>query len=211
MAPANLSDMTHWSHRLLAEVLHPGDLAVDLTAGRGHDTLWLAEQVQSNQSGCVVAFDIQSAALQSCRELLAQQNYRHGVTDPSQLQDSGIHLIHGCHSQPWRLPRAPQAVLANFGYLPGGDHAITTTPDTTCQAVQQACDLVTPGGRIVLVLYTGHPGAAEECQTIESLCQSLAPRHWHVMRLQPVNRHQAPYLLLLEKRRLSPHQQCSSA
>lgn len=107
MAPATLSDMIHWSHRLLAEVLRPGDLAIDLTAGRGHDTLWLAKQVQSDQHGCVVAFDIQAAALDSCRELLAQHHCRHRTTDPTRLKDSGINLIHGCHSQPWRLPCAP--------------------------------------------------------------------------------------------------------
>ncbi len=57
-----------WAHQLLAEVLSPGDTAVDLTAGNGTDTLFLARLV--GPVGRVIAFDIQQQALQNTAILL---------------------------------------------------------------------------------------------------------------------------------------------
>ena len=39
---SSLIRIVTWSHELVREVLRPGDLAVDLTAGKGRDTLALA-------------------------------------------------------------------------------------------------------------------------------------------------------------------------
>ncbi|OQY24044.1 MAG: hypothetical protein B6I37_04115 [Desulfobacteraceae bacterium 4572_35.2] len=52
-------NVINWAHKLLAEVINPGDFVIDLTAGRGHDTLWLAQQVDAIHRGQVVAFDVQ--------------------------------------------------------------------------------------------------------------------------------------------------------
>ena len=49
-----LPHIISWSHRLVREVLEPGDLAVDLTAGRGRDTLMLCQTVGAE--GCVLSF-----------------------------------------------------------------------------------------------------------------------------------------------------------
>lgn len=63
--PASLHSM-HAEHPALpssprpavcAQVLRPGDVAVDATAGNGHDTLFLAQAV--GPSGTVYAIDVQ--------------------------------------------------------------------------------------------------------------------------------------------------------
>ena len=64
----NLTSIVHWSHVAIAEVMESGDLAVDLTAGNGNDTLFLARMV--GPTGTVVAFDIQPQALETARTLL---------------------------------------------------------------------------------------------------------------------------------------------
>ena len=60
---SHLANIVSRSQRLLSEVLQPGDLAVDLTAGNGSDTLFLAQTV--GPTGTVLAFDIQVQALAS--------------------------------------------------------------------------------------------------------------------------------------------------
>lgn len=49
-------------------------------------------------------------------------------------------------------------VAFNLGFLPGGDKAIITKPETTLLALEAAKETVMPGGLISLVVYVGHPG-----------------------------------------------------
>ncbi|OQY18821.1 MAG: hypothetical protein B6I36_06040 [Desulfobacteraceae bacterium 4572_35.1] len=205
-----LCDMVAWAHELLAEVLVPGDLAIDLTAGRGHDTLWLAQQVDAEHSGIVLAFDIQQRAIASTRAHLSSAGYSAVQLEKGQNPgEHGVYLFQCCHSQLAEHLQLVQntapakqlkVVIANFGYLPGSDHATTTTAATSCAAIEPACQHLANGGRIALVLYTGHNGAHEECEAIEAMCNQLPAQRWNVVRFQPVNRTKAPYLLLLEKK-----------
>ena len=61
---------TALAHQFVREILREGDLAIDATAGNGHDTLVLAARV--GESGRVLAIDIQPAAIESARTQLAQ-------------------------------------------------------------------------------------------------------------------------------------------
>lgn len=54
------------AHRVVSEVVKAGDLVVDATAGNGHDTLFLAGLV--GDSGRVLAFDVQEAAMAATRK-----------------------------------------------------------------------------------------------------------------------------------------------
>ena len=56
-----MTPLTELAHTLVRAVLQPGDIAIDATAGNGHDTQFLAECVGPN--GTVYSFDIQLAAL----------------------------------------------------------------------------------------------------------------------------------------------------
>lgn len=196
-----LPHIISWSHRLVREVLLPGDLAVDLTAGRGRDTLELCRAV--GPEGCVLSFDIQEQALSDTRERLECEGV---VVDAcltiSPPEDAcGAWLIHADHRElSSYLSRPPRAVIANLGYLPGGDRQIKTRPDSTGEALQTALSHLLPGGRLVCVLYTAHEGGAEEAATVERIFTSLSSRDWFVLRLQVANRVQAPYLLVVEKR-----------
>jgi len=195
-----LPHIISWSHRLAAEVLGAGDVAVDLTAGKGRDTLMLYRCVAP--TGYVLAFDIQAQAL--CETLSLLQSEAVPVTCRTQqvIADApGVELIHDDHARLTSyLHLPPKVVMANLGYLPGGDHAITTTPEGTRAALEQALDALAPGGRLICVLYTAHPGGADEAAVVENLVAGLSSRGWFVLRLQVTNREQAPYLLVAEKR-----------
>jgi len=196
-----LPHVISWSHRFAQEVLSAGDVAVDLTAGKGRDTLMLYRCVAP--TGQVLGFDIQKQALSECVCLLQSESVpvicrALHVDTP----EPGVELIHDDHAHlSSYLRQTPKVIMANLGYFPGGDHTLTTTPEGTCAAFEQALAALAPGGRLVCVLYTAHPGGDEEAAAVETLVAGLSSRDWFVLRLQVANREQAPYLLVAEKRR----------
>jgi len=195
------ASLIHWAQQLLAEVLVPGDLAVDLTAGNGADTRFLHRCVGGD--GLVVSFDIQPRALQATESALLEDGafIRRVAAGETVGPAPGVALVaDGHHHLATYLPGFPRAVIANLGYLPGGDQLITTRSATTCAAVGEAARLLLPGGRLAIVVYTGHAGGAEEGAALEQALQGLPAKLFQVLRLQLLNRSNAPYLLLVEKR-----------
>lgn len=197
--PCSLSHVVSWSHQLLAEVLCDGDCAIDLTAGNGCDTLMLAQKV--GPSGQVLAFDLQTQALEQTRFRL--ENAQVGVhrsTDSTTALAPGVNLMHGnhVHLRNWQ-GLTPRAIIANLGYLPGGDKRLVTKPCTTVPALQAGCRLLLPGGRMIVVVYTGHSGGQHEAEAVESFFAGLPEIDFEVLRLAVINRPRAPFLLVAEK------------
>lgn len=143
------------AHGVVKEVVKPGDLVVDATAGNGHDTLFLAELV--GEKGRVLAFDVQQAAIRSTRERLVGAG-----------AEPWVELLEESHGM--LLERAGRrtvaAVMFNLGYLPGGDHELVTEVGETCKAVVQALFVLKSGGVMTIVCYTGHPGGEEEAASV---------------------------------------------
>ena len=156
---SHLANIVSRSQQLLSEVLQPGDLAVDLTAGNGSDTLFLAQIV--GPSGRVLAFDIQEQALVTTAEKLAQVGVLVTRADTSSHVNikPGVTLVASSHAcLPDFLHVAPKGIIANLGYLPGGDKDLVTRPDSTVAALLHATEALAIGGRLAVVVYPGHPG-----------------------------------------------------
>lgn len=195
-----LTRIVSWSHELLAEVLSPGAAAVDLTAGNGHDTLFLARQVGAG--GTVLGFDIQDEAIAATAERLREGGFFPRPAEPGTLQGPGIFLARDCHARLDRYATAPLvAVIANLGYLPGGDPARITVPATTLAALELAARRLAVGGRIAAVVYVGHPGGPEEGEAVDRFFRQLPAPDWQVLRLEAANHPRVPFLLVAEKRR----------
>ncbi|MCL2338267.1 MAG: class I SAM-dependent methyltransferase [Firmicutes bacterium] len=172
----------------VAQRLYDGCLAVDATAGNGGDTLFLAGQVGG--AGKVYAFDTQPAALETTAIRLKEAG----------LLERAVLIAAGHETMDVHLPGPADVFLFNLGYLPGGDHAVSTRPDTTVTALQIALKLLKPGGRIALVVYTGHAGAGLESNAVLKLAGNLAPHVFGVLQLRFANRPEhAPYLILIER------------
>jgi tRNA A58 N-methylase Trm61 len=169
---------------------------VDATVGNGHDTLFLAETVGA--SGRVFGFDIQAEALQAARRRLEAANLEGRVT----LFAESHHRMADC--LPAEVHGRIKAVMFNLGYLPHGDHAIITRPETTVPALDAAARLLAPGGMMSAVLYTGHPGGPEESEAVIRWAKELSPHRFQTMWVQLPNRNHAPSLLAVEKRREAP-------
>lgn len=196
-----LARVVDWGHEILSDVVCSGDLVVDLTAGTGQDTLALYKMVGS--TGQIVAFDIQSQALLATSERLIaagarvrlQQQDIHPV-----LREPGIDLLKMSHAEVESvLPAAPKGIIANLGYLPGGDKELTTLPGSTLLALERSCALLAVGGRLAVVVYPGHPGGAEEGTAVTKFCTELDDSRFQVLLMQVCNRPQAPFLFVVEK------------
>ena len=198
---SHFSNIVSRSQQLLSEVLQPGDLAVDLTAGNGSDTLFLAQSV--GPTGRVLAFDIQEQALSKTAAKLTQAGVSVIRSDSpiSSKQTLGVTLICASHDKlPDYLDASPNGIIANLGYLPGGDETVTTQTDSTVAALQYAIEALAAGGRISVVVYPGHPGGEDEGRAVDRLFASLTLKRWQVLRIEVPNSSAAPYLLVAEKR-----------
>ena len=72
-------------HDFLRRQVKPGAVCIDATAGKGRDTALLCRLAGKN--GRVIAFDIQEAAVEQTRALLAEQGLTAEV-----VQDSHAHM-----------------------------------------------------------------------------------------------------------------------
>ncbi|KLU64939.1 cobalt-precorrin-6Y C(15)-methyltransferase [Desulfosporosinus acididurans] len=168
--------------------LRQGDKAADCTMGNGNDTAFLCGLV--GEEGKVYAFDIQEEAIINTREKLGQLK----LQDRAVLIRDGHETIDSYIKEPIRL------FMFNLGYLPKGDHEITTKKDTTLQAVQKCLDLLEPDGLILLVIYPGHERGKEEKEALAAFAATLNQKTFNVAHIRLTNQvNDPPELLCIEK------------
>ncbi len=177
--------ITELAQKQVAEILRDGDMAVDATAGKGRDTLFLARLV--GPRGRVYAFDIQQEALEGTAALLAQNHMVKRVTLISAGHETMASHVEG--------PVA--AVMFNLGYLPGGDRSIVTRPESTLRGLAAALQLLRPGGLVSLVLYPGHAQGQKEKTELLNYCSGLNSSGFGVMHTRLLNRGEVPPELLM--------------
>jgi predicted methyltransferase len=175
------------AHASISPRLKKGDICLDATAGNGHDSLFLAQHV--SPGGTVYAVDIQESALRTTQERLI----RHGLVKVLQS-------FHGSHRavSAW-LPASVRGEIAvamfNLGYLPGGDHQVTTSVRETTAALEAIYPLIRKGGLISVIGYRGHPGGKEETEAVERLCKTNG---WSTTKRTGSEKTNSPVLYLIE-------------
>ena len=189
--------LTEKGHALLEQFLQMGDLAIDATAGNGHDTLKMAELV--GEEGTVMAIDLQKVALD---------------TTQSRLEAAGcsnrVELILGDHAEalakllPAKAKKAG-AITFNLGYLPGSDKTLTTKEETTIAALEKSLTLLKPGAPLLVTAYRGHPGGLAESEAVARWANGLDQQDWEVSLDEPATRPgpSIPPVLWLIRRRIS--------
>lgn len=171
--PFNSLGMTH---RFAAEVVRPGDLCIDATAGRGRDTAFLCGLV--GPGGRVLAFDIQPDAVAAARALLAEKGYTQGEV----FCDSHHHM------QQYAQPNSVRCIMFNFGWLPGGDHACFTRPETSIPAIEAGLELLMPDGLMSLCIYSGGVNGYTERDAILDYVTTIDPTKYTVITTRFANR-----------------------
>lgn len=176
------------SHAHMRTHVRPGSIVVDATAGKGRDTLLLSELVGEN--GHVYAFDIQSAAIVATRALLDA----HNKTNATLLLES--------HDKMANYVSEADAIVFNFGFLPGGDHRVFSHGDTSIRALEAALSILKPDGFISLCIYYGGDTGFEERDSILQYLAALDAKKYTVMLQSFYNRPNCPPLFaIIEKNR----------
>lgn len=176
-----------FSKRLLTETVLAGETVVDATAGNGNDTEFLAKLV--GDSGSVVAFDIQQAALDATAERLGELN-------------NHVELILDSHAKVDQYVKKPiGGAMFNLGYLPySNDLTVVTKPHSTIEAIHKLLGLLKKGGIITISVYDGHEGGPEERDALTTYVKSLHQGDVHVIRYELLNqRNNPPILVAIEK------------
>lgn len=171
--------------RALSETVQNGELCIDATAGRGHDTLFLS--TLTGETGNVLAFDIQQEALDSTRIRLAEAGRR----NVRLYLDSHEHINRYCG------PESAAAIMFNFGWLPGGSHAIMTRPDSSLAAIQNGLPLLRRGGLMTLAVYSGKDTGFAEREAILNFLPAIDSREYTVLCCDFANRGGNPPLPVL--------------
>jgi len=186
MFPPRPTELT-WS--ILRGKIREGEVVIDATAGNGHDTVFLAECV--GESGKVLAFDVQEAAIRSARERVAKAGFA-----PRVEFHQKSHGRMAEHAE----PESVAAVMFNLGYLPGHDHEFTTRCEETVLALTISVGLLIPDGVLSVVCYPGHAAGLEEASAVENWMAGRGGDGWRIARygmlgtLRP-----APFLFLAVK------------
>ena len=171
--PFNSLGMTH---RFAAEVVRPGDLCIDATAGRGRDTAFLCGLV--GDTGRVLAFDIQPEAVAATRALL----------DEKGLTQAEVHCDSHHNMRQYAAPGTVRCILFNFGWLPGGDHACYTRPETSLPAIEAGLELLMDDGLMSLCIYSGGVNGYGERDAILRYVETIDPKRYTVITTRFANR-----------------------
>ena len=107
-----------------------GDVCIDATAGNGNDTLLLCELV--GKEGKVVAFDIQQVAVENTKQRLSEAGF---LERAQVLLESHTNMAH------YAEEGTVSCIVFNFGYLPGGDHNLSTQKETSISSSRQGFNL----------------------------------------------------------------------
>lgn len=156
------------------------DNGIDFTMGNGHDTLFLSDYCHK-----VYSYDIQKEALDHTRELIKGKDNVLLHLKSHELFDQDVDSF--------------DVGIFNLGYLPGGSKEITTEYETTLKTLKKAVACLRKKGVIYIVVYTGHDLGKESAYLMEYFL-TLDHMIFNVARFEMMNKENAPYVVMIEKR-----------
>jgi SAM-dependent methyltransferase len=171
-------------HDFLKQHVHPGNLCIDATAGKGRDTALLCRL--SGESGRVLAFDIQQDAVDQTRQLLAAEELK-----------AEVFLDSHANMEQYAEAGTVDAIVFNFGRLPGGDPKIFTMADSSVKAIETGLGLLKVGGIMAIALYYGKENGYDEKHAIEQYLKTVDDKRFTVLSCEWTNRKGEPPLPIL--------------
>lgn len=174
--------ITEYCHSILKDYIEEGCCCIDATCGTGRDTEFLCRS--TGETGRVYGFDIQEEAIGQTQRRLADAGC-----------DSQAVLICDSHERMAEYVKEKAAVVMfNFGYLPGGDHAVATKPQTSVKAVKEGLKLLKTGGVMSLCIYSGGDTGYDERDALLGFLKELDTKQWLVVVHSFFNRKNDPPL-----------------
>ena len=184
----SVKNVVNISHIILKSYIKKANLLIDMTAGNGHDTLFMARHMPDTAQLIVV--DIQAAAIASTRKLLSA----------NKIDVQPIRFITDSHER-LAIPPMTDVIMFNLGYLPAADHHIHTRAATTIAALQNCLAALSSGGIVTIAAYPGTEAGWQENTALSQYAKELPQQKFHVSRWEPLNEvHDPPILYILQKR-----------
>lgn len=176
------------SKQICKAKINQGDTVIDATMGNGNDTAFLCELV--GEDGKVYAFDIQEQALMKTNQRLEDMKIKNRVE-----------LIHTGHENiDSYVKEKVKLIIYNLGYLPRGDHSLTTNSYTTIESIKKGLNLLENSGLILLVVYPGHESGMKEKIAIEDFSKDLDQKEYSVVNINFKNQvNNPPEIICIEK------------
>lgn len=177
------------AHSYWKNHLTPSAHVIDATCGNGHDSLFLAQYLNSGSLYCL---DIQKIAIESTKTLLEKNLPATNLCS--------IYFFNQSHETfPEEIPPC-DLIIYNLGYLPGGNKTQTTDTSSTMKSFYRSLQLLKPKGLISITCYPGHAEGALEQQALLNIVRDLSPQDYLVCHHTFENRKAAPSLLLVFKK-----------
>lgn len=154
------------------------NIGIDFTMGNGHDTVFLSKYCKH-----VYSYDIQALAINNTKELI----------------DNNVTLFLKSHELFDEDVNEFDVGIFNLGYLPGGNHECTTNYEVTLKTIDKALKLLKPKGYLYVVVYIGHD-QGQESEYLQAYFHSLNHKLFNVAKFKMMNKNNAPYVVIIEKR-----------
>lgn len=189
----NYSKITEWCHEIIKATARKEGFYIDATMGKGNDTLLLCQL--AGACGHVLAFDIQKDALSFTKKRLEAAGYLPPeVDEKTNIEDSRIRLLQVGHEHMDQYAKEETAdvICFNFGYLPGGDHAVATKAVTSIEAIEKGLKILKHGGLMSLCIYSGGDTGFEEKERILGYLKTIPQREYTVIANEYYNHENNP-------------------
>ncbi|MDO4793224.1 MAG: class I SAM-dependent methyltransferase [Filifactor alocis] len=163
------------------------EVAVDITLGNGLDVEKFLPYIGQK----LIAIDIQQEAIDNAKSRLEK------TVPAEQLQK--VEFVHDTHTNIDKYVEKADLIFGNLGYLPNSNHKIMTKPESTLICLGKALDILNVNGLLSVVSYLGQDRGKEH-SIIKSFFESLDPRQFKVIDINPLNQDEmAPTLFLCQK------------
>lgn len=155
--------------------------AVDLTLGRGNDSLYLQDKFKK-----VYAFDIQKEAIEIAKERLDLEK---------------VEIINDDHKNVDFYVNHPiKLAIYNLGYLINVNETISTNYNSTIVSLNKIISLLEIKGLVIIVIYTGHESGKKESLYIEEYVNNLKQSEFVISKYQMLNMQDCPYVICIHKK-----------
>lgn len=176
----NPYQITSWCQNQIRQHVKKGDICIDATAGNGHDTLLLCQL--AGETGKVYAFDVQEMAISNTKNRLSEHNMQADcILDGHQNMKDYVKEV-----------GEVSCIVFNFGYLPSGNHSLSTKGETSIPAIEVGLECLKAGGIISLCIYSGGDSGFDEINQIMPYLKSLDNKKYLVIVSEYYNRPNNP-------------------
>lgn len=163
------------------------NIAVDMTAGNGNDSLKIINKFSPEILYC---FDIQNIAKKNTLSLI----------ESSDTQTKIKFIVDNHANIDKYINTKIDLAIYNLGYLPGYSHEICTDYLSVIESLKYLLEIISINGTICLTLYPGHDSGYKEKIEIEKFLSNISQTKFTIIKSEFINQiNNPPYIIVIKK------------